>query len=102
VSAGPSAEGTVTIVTEREIDQLLNTLCVGYGFCLPAEAEHKLRTEMRGDAVAFTNAVFELEGLDPSTADRHLYRKLKAVVEAAFRAASFPPAALSDSVEEVR
>ena len=70
-------------MTEREFDQLLNTLCVQYGFCLPPEAENKLR-EIPQEAVAFTNAVFTLEGLDPSNADRHLYRKIKAVVEAAF------------------
>jgi hypothetical protein len=74
------------MLTEREFDQLLNTLCVGYGFCLPPEAENKLKDETPQEAVAFTNAVFTLEGLDPATADRRLYRKIKAVVAAAFLA----------------
>ena len=63
-----------------------NKLCVQYGFCLPAEAESRLANEPPQDPAAFTDAVFTLDGLDPTTADRHLYRKVKAVVTEAFRA----------------
>ena len=34
---------------------------------------------------AFTDAVYRAEGLDPETADRHLYRRILLVVQQAFR-----------------
>jgi hypothetical protein len=37
------------------------------------------------NAQAFTDAVSSAEGLDPSTADRHLYRQVREMVLAAFR-----------------
>jgi hypothetical protein len=33
----------------------------------------------------FTNAVFVAEGLDPDTADRHMYREVRAMIDDAFR-----------------
>ena len=76
------------MLTQHELDRLLTTLCVRNGFCLPPDAENKLRDVIPSGPVAFTDAVFTLEGLDHSTADRRLYRAIRAVVEAAFRAAT--------------
>jgi len=53
---------------------------------LPPEAQERLAREPLADADEFTIQVFLAEGLDPSTADRKLYRRVKAVVEDAFNA----------------
>ena len=39
------------------------------------------------DVKAFADAVFLAEGLDPGTADLHLYRKVTAMIAAALRTA---------------
>lgn len=75
-------------MTEHQVEQLINTLCVRYGFCLPPEAEDQLKHQTPLEPLAFTDAVFRLEGLDPSTADRHLYREIRDVVSIAFRTAT--------------
>ena len=70
--------------TEPETRKLLDKLCADLGFCLPSSAIQRLCTEPPDDARQFTDAVFTAEGLDPQTADRHLYRKVFEVVAAAF------------------
>jgi hypothetical protein len=37
------------------------------------------------DIAGFTDAVFTAEGMDPTTADGHLYRQVKATIAEAFR-----------------
>jgi len=66
------------VLSPREVQSLL-------GFCLPPDAEAHLKQTPPSDIVSYTDAVFTAEGLDPSTADRHLYRQVKAVVAEAFR-----------------
>ncbi|MBK9000691.1 MAG: hypothetical protein IPM35_33640 [Myxococcales bacterium] len=70
----------------EEVEALTVNLCVQFGFCLSPEAQERLAKEPPADADEFTNQVFLVEGLDPSTADRKLYRRVKAVVEDAFKA----------------
>ena len=68
----------------RDIDLLLDTLCVRLGFCLAPSDRQRMRTNPQSNVVAFTDAVFVAEGLDPTVADRHLYRQVRDLVREAF------------------
>lgn len=67
------------------LQELLDRLCVQLGFCLPPADQVRLAQQPPDSAEAFTNAVFEAEGLDPETADRHLYRQVQTMVRETFR-----------------
>ena len=54
---------------------LLEELCIAYGFCLPSSEEPRLRALLALDPEGFTDAVFEVEGMDP-----RLYKQLRRVV----------------------
>lgn len=73
------------MLSPREVESLLSELCVRLGFCLPPGARERLAKSPPGDVTEFANAVFVTEGLDPSTADRRLYRQVRATVAEAFR-----------------
>ena len=74
------------MLSAHETKVLLDKLCRRWGFCLPPDAYDDLTEKPPSDVNEFTNAVFIAEGfLDPSTADRHLYRKVRAMVTEAFR-----------------
>lgn len=68
-----------------ETDSLLTELCTRLGFCLPPEIRQSLASNPPVDVATFTDAVFVAEGLDPLTADRHLYRQVLAMVATAFQ-----------------
>ena len=70
---------------ETELHQLLDRLCVQLGFCLPPAEQARLAQDPPGSAEEFTAAVFAAEGLDPGTADRHLYRQVEHMVRETFR-----------------
>jgi hypothetical protein len=55
------------------------------GFCLPPVEQDRLASDPPKDVRAFTDAVFSAEGLDPATADRHLYRQVRDVIAAALQ-----------------
>jgi hypothetical protein len=55
------------------------------GFCLPPAEQVRLTDDPPDSADAFTDAIFTAEGLDPSTADRNLYRQVQRLVREAFR-----------------
>ena len=67
------------------LEQLLDRLCIQLGFCLPPIERLRLAENPPQSAEAFTDAVFTAEGLDPSTADRHLYRRVRDLVREALR-----------------
>jgi hypothetical protein len=69
------------------VDLLLDRLCIKLGFCLPPEARLQLRKDPPLDVATFTDAVFVAEGLDPSSADRQLYRGVRDMIQDAFRRA---------------
>jgi hypothetical protein len=73
------------MLTQTEAAALLSLLCTRLGFCLPSDANVRLTEAPPPDVPHFTEAVFLAEGLDPVTADRKLYRQVKAVVAEAFR-----------------
>jgi hypothetical protein len=65
--------------------RLLYRLCVELGFCLPPADRERLERQGPEDVVAFADAVYRAEGLDPLTADLHLYRQVKQMIADAFR-----------------
>ena len=73
------------MLSSTEVTSLLSRLCVDLGFCLPPADCERLRADCPPDVASFTDAVFAAEGLPPETADRHLYRRVRAEVAAAFR-----------------
>ena len=73
------------MLSRAEAERVLSKLCVDLGFCLPPLAQERLARDPPTDVRAFTDAVFSAEGLDPDTADRHLYRQVRDVVALAFQ-----------------
>ena len=73
------------MLSAREVRSLLSKLCGELRFCLPEAAGERLERNPPTDAREFADAVFRAEGLDPLTADRQVYRQVKAVVADAFR-----------------
>jgi len=67
-----------------EVRALLGHLCTTHGFCLPPTAVEYLARRPPPRVSDFVDAVFFLEGLDPETAETHLYRSLFAEVAAAY------------------
>jgi hypothetical protein len=64
---------------------------VKLGFCLPPIAQEQLASAAPADVRGFVDAVFVAEGLDPSTADRHLYRQVRDVVSDGYANAANGP-----------
>jgi hypothetical protein len=77
----------VPTLNPSSVDVLLDGLCITLGFCLLPEARLKLRHDPALDVATFTNAVFLAEGLEPSRADRQLYRRVRDMIQDAFRRA---------------
>jgi hypothetical protein len=71
-------------LTRAEVGDLLEKLCVDKGFCLPPSEHFKLLESPPEDPVAFTDAVFWAEGLNPETVRRNLYREVRDFVIATF------------------
>jgi hypothetical protein len=73
------------MLSELEVQRLLDKLCVDLGFCLPPQEQVRLSANPPDDVCAFTDAVFLAEGLNPQSADRHTYRAVCDYVTDAFR-----------------
>ena len=78
------------MLSEPEVDSLLNKLCIELGFCLSPESQERIRQNPPETVPKFTDTVFAEEGLDPDSADRHLYRQVRDRVVEAFRASEDP------------
>ena len=76
---------TQRVLDQHEVKVLLDDLCVKLGFCLPPANQATLIAVPPPDAKSFTDSVITLEGLDPTTCDRRVYRKVRALVTAAFQ-----------------
>ncbi|WP_412540756.1 hypothetical protein R8Z50_34030 [Longispora sp. K20-0274] len=63
-----------------EILYLLRDLCVDLGFCLPPDEQLRLSVTPVRDVDAFTDAVFEAEGMEPSH-HKQLRRTVRRTVE---------------------
>ena len=66
---------------------LLSDLCTKLGFCLPSEGKQRLQENPPAEVKLFTDEVLRLEGLNPETADRNLYRQVRDRVQEAFSGA---------------
>ena len=71
-------------LTEQEASQLLSTLCIKLGFCLSPKMNSRLAINPPPTAERFANAVYSIEGLDPSL-QSDLYKQVLSYVEAAFQ-----------------
>lgn len=73
------------MLPESDAHKLLYDLCVQLGFCLEPADARRLEQAPPADVRSFTHAVFVAEGLDPLTADLHMYREVRDMVALAFR-----------------
>jgi len=71
-------------LTQQQVTNLLESLCVDLGFCLPANVAEKLESNPPRTVDGFTGAVFRAEGLDPALADRRLYDQVRRAAAGAF------------------
>lgn len=71
-------------ISESDARQLLGTLCVRYGFCLPALWQERLARYPPRSIDKFTDTVFRAEGLDPRIADKATYKAVLSEVREAF------------------
>ena len=69
----------------HEVETLLDKLCSDLGFCLPSDEHKRISSNPPDDVIAFVDAVFIAEGMNPGTADRHVYRRVRDYVSAAFK-----------------
>lgn len=72
------------MMSSRLVRILLDRLCVKMGFCLSPDDIQRILNDPPTDVRAFTDEVFRSEGQNPDTADRHLYRSVRAMVADAF------------------
>ena len=76
------------MLTHRQVEFLLEELCVVYGLCLNPDAWERLVVETPPDPESFARAVFKAEGIEPAPSYRKLYRMVLAHVEAAYARAA--------------
>jgi hypothetical protein len=76
------------MLSKNEVRGLLSKLCIRLGFCLPPLAIEEIADAPPHDVRGFVDAVFVAEGLDPSTADRHLSRQVRDMVSDAYAKAA--------------
>jgi hypothetical protein len=74
-------------LSRAEAEALLYTLCIELGFCIHSPHYDKLCDHPPDDAISFTDAVVQAEGMNVTTIDRTLYRQVRDHVIAAFHRA---------------
>ncbi len=72
------------MLTSVQVKWLLDDLCVQLGFCLPPDDYMRLQKDPPSEPEGFTDAVFVAEGMDPSLADRQLFRRVRAMIRSAY------------------
>jgi hypothetical protein len=75
----------MSVISKKQVGVLLDKLCVELGFCLPSEDAVRLQQDPPPNVRAFVDAVFAVEGLEPSTADRRLHRQVRDMVAEVYR-----------------
>lgn len=58
---------------KKEVEDLLETLCIKLGFCLPTNASNRLVKYPPKTPERFAKSVIEAEGLDPELMEKNLY-----------------------------
>lgn len=71
------------MLTSVKANALLAALCVKLGFCLSPEEQSRLSQSPPRTIDAFTDAVFQAEGMNPN-AESQLWQQVRAVVARAF------------------
>jgi hypothetical protein len=71
------------MLTERQIQALLDDLCRRLGICLPLSFQKRLKNSPPTNAVRFAEVVYRAEGLDPALGGE-LYKAVVARVEQVF------------------
>ena len=75
-------------MSPKQIQSLLEELCVDLGFCLPPDAQARLLNDPPDDVDAFTDALIRAEGLDPyADIPLHLRRDVRARITKHFKSA---------------
>jgi hypothetical protein len=75
-------------LSPTQVEALLSELCIVSGFCLPPDAEARLRQSPPTEVDAFTDAVIRADGLDPyADIPLQLRRDVRARVAEYFRKA---------------
>ena len=77
------------MLNAAETSWLLNKLCVDLGFCLPIEVRESFCANPPSDALGFTDAVIEAEGLRTELVERSLHRQTYAIVASFFRSRGY-------------
>lgn len=78
----------MTAPSDKEVQVLLDRLCIDLGFCLPPADQQQLVADPPEDPIEFTNEVFRREGLSIEEAPLRLYRQVRDCVAEAFRHAT--------------
>jgi hypothetical protein len=71
------------LLNPTDCQNLLSKLCVDLGFCLPPSEAEKLVNNPPTSVIAFTNAIFLAESLNPEMSDRRLYRQVRDMIQKA-------------------
>ena len=71
-------------LSENEIEDLLETLCVKLGFCLPSNISSRLIKFPPKTSERFAKSVIEAEGLNPETIERNIYVSVLNEIENVF------------------
>jgi len=85
-----SIQEPVSIPTATDIAWLLEDLCTDLGFCLPEDAEQRLRSQPPPEAGMFASAVLWAEGINPSS-HRSLLREVERRAERTYARARERP-----------
>ena len=70
--------------SENEIENLLETLCVKLGFCLPESVSNRLVKFPPKTSERFAKSVIEAEGLNPELIEKHIYVSVLNEIENVF------------------
>jgi len=69
---------------DSDVEALLYRVCVDLGLCLDPGSYDHLVTHAPENVDAMTDAIFAAEGMNPASADRALYGRVREYVLAAF------------------
>ncbi|REL26691.1 hypothetical protein DXX93_08955 [Thalassotalea euphylliae] len=61
---------------EKEVEKLLDQVCVDLGFCLPPNVKSRLIKFPPKTSEKFTKTLIEVEGFTIETIDKSLYKQL--------------------------
>lgn len=72
------------VASEKEIEGLLETLCVKLGFCLPSNVANRLMKFPPKTPERFAKSVIEAEGLNLDLIEKNIYVSVLTEIENVF------------------